>query len=823
MVKSNRSWSSRWGLVLTVALVGLGAVILFWPVLSEGKVIVPGDIPFRDPFWRAEAPREYIPPQNPLLGDQILQFYTWHWLASKSMQEEGKLPFWNPYIFTGQPLVANAQSALFYPPNLLLAWLPPGQVANIRNIFNLLIAGAFTFLFCRELGISSRGSILSALAFAFSGPVLVWLGHPHVNALVWLPLILWAGEKLLNGKTPLLWVGVLSLGVGLSILGGHPETTFHVLVAFGLYFLARLLLLDSSLVNKGKLLAALVAAVILGMAISGIQLVPFADYLFQSATLAHGGRSMGGDNWLYSWDWRFNLASTITLVYPNFFGNPVSYNYQWPFDNHMNYNEQSIYVGLVPLALATGAFFAFPRRRRAIVIAVVALFCIGVALRLPGFEIVNHLPLFSAVVNKRLRMPFVLLVAVLAGFGYDQFRRQVAAGRQGRARSLYMSGAVVLVTLAILLFIAFLKYAGPLFFQIEPDTFLYHLLYNLFSIQQPKTIIPAAVAVAVLFGYGIVSRRRLQRRGLEYLLIVLTFAELLVLGWGYNPVMRESDMFPRVRGLEVFEGHEEPFRIMATDWFFGPNYPAIYGISEVGGYDLPVSLRYSDLYLSQGGETDFLQSWQPDWPLVDFLNVRYVVTPRELDSERFVPVYSTGAYTIYENRHAMPRAFMVYDHAVIEDEASMLDRVLGEEWDPAKTVLLEEPLPSYELDSLGSESSFSVDTLTYGHDDVVLEVSTGRAGLLVMSDLWSRDWQVRVDGERVKLYRANYTYRAVFVPEGRHEVTFSYVPKSFAVGVGLASMGLIVAGLLILIGRRVSKRPARPPRPAGGEDIYSSS
>jgi len=796
---------SRPGLFTAVALVGLGIVILFWPVFFEGKVLVPGDIPYSDALWYAKAPAEYLPPQNPILKDQVAQFYVWHLLASRSIQEDGKLPLWNPYTFTGQPLVANAQSALFYPPNLLLIWLSPGQVATIRAVFNLLIAAAFTFLFSRELGISPRGSILAAIAFAFSGPMLVWLGHPHISSLVWLPVILWAGEKLLHGNRSLLWVGILGLAVAMSILGGHPETSFHVLVVSGLYSIARLLLLKASLPSKGKLLAALVIGVILGMAISGIQLLPFADFLFQSATLAHNARSMGGTTWLYSRELLSSLVSMVPLIYPNFFGNPIDYNYWWPFESAMNYNEQTAYIGLVPLALAAGALFAPTRRRRILVIAVVALFCLGVALRLPGFELVNHLPIFSAATNRRLKMAFALMSAVMAGFGFDTLRQHLSA-RRGRARSLYASGAVLVVTLAILLFVALLKYANPLLFDLKTDSFRYFVLYGIFSLHQHKTLIPAVVAIAAGAGYWILSRRRPRLHGYGCLLIGLTLVELLVLGWGYNPAIKEADILPPVQGLEVLRSDGEPFRIMATDRVFEPNYPAAFGLSDVAGYDLPVYLRYSDLYLAQGGVVDYAQVWQPNWPLVDFLNTRYIITEQELDPARFAPLYSTEDYTIYENTHALPRAFMVYDVAIIEDKATMLDRMLNEEWDAAHVAFLEEPLPSDEQESLGSESSFAIDTVSYGNDIVVLDVLTEQAGLLVMSDLYTGDWQVQVDAERVKLYRANYTYRALFVPEGRHEVRFIYAPRAFSVGVGLTFLGLILAGLLLLVGRRQVQR-----------------
>jgi len=793
---------SRWSLVFAVALVSLGIVILFWPVFFEGKVIVPGDIPYSNVFWRTDPPGEYVPPQNSLLSDQIAQFYVWHRIAANTMQEDGRIPLWNPYIFTGQPLVANAQSTLFYPPNLLLFWLTPGQVATIRNILNLLIAGAFTFLFCRELGISLKGSILSALAFAFSGPVIVWLGHTPANVLVWLPFVMWAGEKLLNRNPPLPWIGALSFGVAMSILGGHPETSFHVLAVFSIYYLIRLWFLDQDLRKKAKLLAAVGMALLLGLAISGLQLLPFVDFLLSSSTLAQGGRSMGGSNWLYSKEWLPNLATLVTIVYPNFYGNPADNNYSWPFTNYQNYNEQTAYLGLIPLALAAGALFAFPKRRRVVVLAILALFCIGVAWRLPGFELVNHLPLFSMALNKRLRMPFVFLLAVLAGFGFDGLRHTIASKRADSQKSLYGSGSILFFAVLVLLIVAFFKYIGPLIFEIDPSSFLHQLLFGLFSLRQPKTIIPAVVALAAFLGYILLQRRTSLRPAFEALLILLTLTELLVLAWGYNPVMKEADILPTVQAVERLREDQEPFRIMTTHRIFWPNYPGAYGIHDVAGYDLPVYQSYSDLFLAQGGKLDYQQEWDPSWPLLDLLNIKYVITPQELDERRFSPVYSTEGYQIYENRHALPRAFMVYDVVVVEDDAVMLDQMLGQAWDPRKTVLLPEPLPLTEKSSLGSQSEYSITFVSYENDTVILDVLTDAPGLLVLSDLYTKDWLAQLDAEPARLYRANYAYRAVFVPEGRHRVTFTYSPRAFTIGVGLTVLGLIVGSLLLVVGKR---------------------
>ncbi len=68
-----------------------------------------------------------------------------------------------------------------------------------------------------------------------------------------------------------------------------------------------------------------------------------------------------------------------------------------------------------------------------------------------------------------------------------------------------------------------------------------------------------------------------------------------------------------------------------------------------------------------------------------------------------------------------------------------------------------------------------------------------------MSDMYAPGWKARVDNTETRIIRANYAFRAVFVPEGAHIVTFYYQPLSFQIGKALSIIGLIVlvAGSLL--------------------------
>lgn len=222
----SRRIKNFWG-IGPLALVVFGVFLTFWPVFLKGYVLVPSDVPaYFDPTMQELNP-EHVVPNNPLLSDHAQQFYVWHFLAAREMQANGRIPLWNPYILTGQPLLANAQPALFYPVNWLLFWLEPGKVAAARAVFNMLVAGVATFLLASFLGVSRWGAGLSALAFAFSGALIVGPSHAYASSLVWLPVMILGAEGIVRGEKTAVSITLLGFGTGLSWLGGHPETVFH--------------------------------------------------------------------------------------------------------------------------------------------------------------------------------------------------------------------------------------------------------------------------------------------------------------------------------------------------------------------------------------------------------------------------------------------------------------------------------------------------------------------------------------------------------------------------------------------------------------------
>ncbi|PYV38951.1 MAG: hypothetical protein DMG09_10550, partial [Acidobacteria bacterium] len=74
---------------------------------------------------------------------------------------------------------------------------------------------------------------------------------------------------------------------------------------------------------------------------------------------------------------------------------------------------------------------------------------------------------------------------------------------------------------------------------------------------------------------------------------------------------------------------------------------------------------------------------------------------------------------------------------------------------------------------------------------VLCEVDARKPGYLVLLDSYYPGWRAYLDGREAKILQANYAFRAVEVPAGKHTVEFSYRPLSFDAGLALSCMGLL--------------------------------
>ncbi len=110
----------------------------------------------------------------------------------------------------------------------------------------------------------------------------------------------------------------------------------------------------------------------------------------------------------------------------------------------------------------------------------------------------------------------------------------------------------------------------------------------------------------------------------------------------------------------------------------------------------------------------------------------------------------------------------------------------------------------------------SVIITKYQPNKIELSVSLNKPKILFLSETYYPGWKVYIDGNKGRIYRANYAFRGVLLEPGEHKVVFSYRPLSVILGGIITLLGIVA---IVLIGTLFSNSNDRLPRP-GHNRIY---
>jgi hypothetical protein len=116
---------------------------------------------------------------------------------------------------------------------------------------------------------------------------------------------------------------------------------------------------------------------------------------------------------------------------------------------------------------------------------------------------------------------------------------------------------------------------------------------------------------------------------------------------------------------------------------------------------------------------------------------------------------------------------------------------------PLRTVIVEgisDKIDNHCDDKEGGE----VAKISENNNSAMIEVNAAREGWLVQADTWYPGWSVTVDGRAETLYRADYLFRAVRIPAGKHRVVISYQPGSFYWGAGITLCALLSLAVYLM-------------------------
>jgi hypothetical protein len=821
------SQSGHW---LAVVIIFLFTLIFFKEAVFQGKLLSPIDAACPiDSAWH-EVCGDISIAQNALIGsDQAAQFYPWRIFVRDSLRH-GVLPLWNPYNAGGYPMLANAQSSVFYPINLLADLFPVNYMFTVGAVLRIFITGLGTYLLARQLKISIYGAMLAAIAFAFSGPVIVWQGYAIIEVMVFFPLLLYFTEKVFQSKN-LFFTLAVGVTFGLMGIAGHPQTLLMSVIIWGLYLLFRLVVLnragDYSLKQLGIIVIKLGGASLLGIGLAAVQLLP--TWQMAQESIGYVDRGLATNPGLFEGNiQKGSLFSLILLIWPGYFGNP-----SWPevaagvWFMYKNFNPLALYIGFLPLLFLPFIFLVKQQRWIVWVYGGIVLVSTGFFLSLPVFHFIAELGLMEKILIDRFRLFAAFGLAILAGLGLDVFLTF-------RRKSLYAGivfGCTLLLTLTV----------GQIGFKLVNHPFAHQISGFNFTISQideaanqldlpplnslwgnPSLTFGIPLAMAGMLWLLVVLFKNRPKYLASTLLLLIAF-DMYAVNARFNVTndaeLEFQNLVQKSQTLTFLQQTMQPTdRMVALGPTFLPNSATLLGISDARGYDTMMSARYYKLFEAgpgyhQYGPGGFFLTQLP--PALQILSTNYILSPSPLPNMPHVFV-SDGGLFVYHLPNALPRAYLVKDVQVLADQ-EIFDAVVKGTFDPAATALIETEPPDWwthsDPDAL---SSASVQIIDYQSNQVTLEVDSPTLSFLVLADGYDAGWNVYVDGEGQPLYRTNYVVRGVFLPEGHQLVEFVYEPMTFKVGavITLISIAVVLIGGVAVWRRRYVSSPAEPSTPA---------
>ncbi len=784
-------------------LIGFGlfviiALLFFFPFFSRGWLPFPGDLLVGHYApWNSYSYLGYAPggvPHKAQGIDVVRQLFPSRYFSTLMLKTQ-QLPLWNPYNFSGNPHLANFQSAVFYPLSLIFFVLPFNLAWSIFIISQNILAGFFLFLFLRELKISLPAAFFGGLAFAYSLYFTVWMEYGNIGStLLWLPLCLFLIEKII-GEFKRRWVILFILSLTLSILAGYIQTTIYLFGVVYLYFFFRLIFMTTP--RKTYKMVVVLVGGLLAFLLCGLQILPTWE-IFQN--------SARGD---YSLPQVYKLLlpwfATVGAFVPDFFGNPASRNY-WL---EGTYIERVLYIGVIPLFFALWAIY---RRSKKQIAFFILLLCLTLFLSVDFFP--AHLfyqlriPIISTTVPTRLLCVFAFALAVLAAFGIDDYLRLK------NNRSVKVAG---------LIFFGFYLFLG-LFTVVAPYIFPRQSWLGNLRISQRNLILPSLFAF--LGAVGLYFSDRINKKLILSLLILITVADLAFYFNKITPFSPSGFVYPPTAVIEYLHKNGGINRF----WGYGTgyvdtNFSTLLQNYSVEGYDPLFIRRYgelistsndgklqkpiprADVNLAKGYGTDDLRSNYFRQRLMNLLGVKYVLNKNDALGESWQPDYQTfpseiyqmawqqGVWQIYENKNALPRAFLVGDYRVETEGQKIVDLLLQKDFDLQKQIVLEKRLVGLDLNT-GFKGE--IGDLNYQPNVVKMKVKTSGNCLLFLSDNYFPGWQAEVAGQKVAIYRANYSFRAIPLTAGDHQVAFSYRPASLKSGAVVSGVGFILTVVVAL-------------------------
>ena len=749
-----------------IFLLILITVVFYWQFIFLGKLPIPADTivglyhPYRDAF--AVSNPSGIAFKNYLVTDPVRQQYVWRKLAVNQMKS-GHLPLRNPYSFAGTRLLANLQSAVFYPLNILFFLMPFPIAWSVSVLLSTFLAAFFMYLYLANLSLSKMASFLGSLIFAFSGYAIAWLEwNTILHTAAWIPLSLLSIDAIARrniGKISGKYMFWLIFSLTVSFLAGHLQIFAYGILLAASYALFRLL---QSGQKRARNLLIFTLCFLIFIILSLPQLLPTLRFMAESYRSFDQAKLNEG----FYLPWQH----LIQFLIPDFFGNPATGNYSGIW----NYGELVGYTGVLGILLALFSLFLMRNKtvRFFSIAAVVSLFF---ALPTPLALIFQRLNLPLISTSKPTRLIFIIdfSLAVLSSIAFNNLSETVFSGNKNKEKAELKKILFVLNSLAVLILGFWLSLLLP---KIRGLNISANAVVSIRNLILPTGIFMVSYLFLMLLFY---FKNRKTRFFYLAGLIVILCADLLRFGWKFTPFSNPAYLYPETNILRILTEDNSLFRVMALDRrILPPNFSAMHGLYDIAGYDPLYLKNFGQLAsawdrqkadISPAAFNRIVTPTTYDNFLADLLNVKYLLSFTPLAELNYSLIAKEGTTYLYKKSDFFPRSFLTAGAVRVYNDQQAINEMYKLGQGLRLTAVIQENL---EITPLPLDPQETADIVSYRPWEIVIGSNTKYPRLLVLSEIYDPLLTASIDGHEITTLRVDLSLTGIVVPAGEHEIIF---------------------------------------------------
>ena len=760
--------------LLGVILFYLIVVLYFSPMVFDGKIIFQGDIL----QWEGSA-------------KEVLDYRA----------ATGEQALWTNRMFGGMPTYFISLEFAGDITNLLISVLTVGLPHPINGLFFGML-GMYVLLL--SLQVRPIFSIAGAIAFSFNTYNLLSLEAGH-NAKIWavclIPLIL-AGIHLAFDRKRILGAALLALGLLLQLKFNHLQITYYTLIISVIYVIVRLVFdwKKEGIGGLSKTIGFLVIGAVLAVGGNLGRLATALEYSPYStrgkATLETASAGLDKD---YAFGWSNGIMETLTLVVPDFYGGGS--NTPLPKDSA---SEKALRAQGIDAAQINGFVKGAPTYwgdqpftggpiYGSVILVFLAVLGIWAAPKesLITFGTIIVLSLMLSW-GKNLAWFNYLLFDILPG--YNKFRAvsmalgmtlfavpvlgMISLERLAKTKELKLlliSGGIV-AGLTLILAVA----AGA-FFRFEgaadgnfPDWLVTALKTdrkNMLSASAWKSFAFVALSIGLIYFY---LKGKISELILGAGLIALITIDVWTINRRYlneesfqgNPSRQFFAESPAEQSIAQDKGY---FRVLPLTEGLTQGARTSYRFNSLGGYHGAKLRRYQDLVDNrlQFELQEFVKKAQEgtfDWQAtgtINMLNTKYLIAGNETNG-------------VFENPEANGPAWVPSEIITVSTNQEEMDQLAKLNTKTQAT------LNASEFGSVKAGSG-QVTLTANSPNELKYQAEMTQGGLAVFSEIhYPEGWTATIDGQEAKILRVNYLLRGLEIPQGSHEIVFTFAPTSYS-------------------------------------------